>query len=147
VEAVLTVNHILVVEDDPSISEWICDYLSKHGYEVSVADRGDLAIDQIAEDKPDLVLLDILLPEKNGFDVCKEVRSFYDAPILMITACGEEADEVKGLELGADDYMTKPLRLRALLARIQMLLKRYQSNNEAQQILDFGNFRNIDINE
>ena len=86
-------------------------------------------------------MLDILLPKKNGFDVCKEVRAYYDAPILMITACSEEADEVKGLELGADDYMTKPLRLRALLARIQMLLRRNQSNNEALQILEFGNSR------
>jgi len=125
------VAHILVVEDDQSISEWICDYLIGHGYEVSIADRGDIAVDLIAEDKPDLVLLDILLPEKNGFDVCKEVRAFYDAPILMITACSQEADEVKGLELGADDYITKPVRLRALLARIQILLKRDVSNTDA----------------
>lgn len=134
-------EHILVVEDDPSISEWICDYLTHHGYEVSVADRGDTAVDLIAEDKPDLVLLDILLPEKNGFDVCREVRAFYNAPILMITACSEEADEVKGLELGADDYLAKPIRLRALLARIQMLLRRDQSHTAALQVLEFGNSR------
>lgn len=134
-------EHILVVEDDPSISDWLCDYLSHNGYQVSVADRGDYAVELIAEDKPDLVLLDILLPEKNGFDVCKEVREFYDAPILMITACGEEADEVKGLELGADDYLAKPIRLRALLARIQSLLRRDHSATEALHILEFGNSR------
>ncbi len=133
--------HILVVEDDKSISEWICDYLTTHGFEVSVADRGDMAVQLIAEDKPDLVLLDILLPGKNGFEVCKEVRAFYDAPILMITACNQEADEVKGLELGADDYITKPLRLRALLARIQILLKKDNVNAEPLQVLEFGTAR------
>lgn len=133
--------HILVVEDDESISEWISDYLIGHGFEVSVADRGDIAVELIAEDKPDLVLLDILLPEKNGFEVCKEVRTFYNAPILMITACSQEADEVKGLELGADDYITKPVRLRALLARIQILLKKDNHNTESLQVLEFSNSR------
>lgn len=134
-------QHVLVVEDDKSISDWICDYLNRHGYEVSVADRGDVAVELIATDKPDLVLLDILLPEKNGFTVCKEVRAFYNGPILMITACGQEADEVKGLELGADDYITKPLRLRALLARIQILLKKGAGNIDTLQVLEFDNAR------
>lgn len=138
-EAVLVMEHILVVEDDPSISEWISDYLSGHGYEVSVANRGDIAVELIEEDQPDLVLLDIMLPEKNGFEVCKEVRAFYDAPILMITACGEEADEVKGLELGADDYITKPVRLQALLVRIKALLRR--DKPDAKTHLTFGNAR------
>ena len=71
--------------------------------------------------------------------MCKEVRTFYNGPILMITACSQEADEVKGLELGADDYITKPVRLRALLARIQILLKKNASNNESLQVLEFGN--------
>ncbi|MCL4149132.1 UNVERIFIED_CONTAM: hypothetical protein GTU68_043201 [Idotea baltica] len=134
-------EHILVVEDDPSISEWISDYLTGHGYEVSVANRGDVAVELIAEDQPDLVLLDILLPEKNGFEVCQEVRGFYKAPILMITACGEEQDEVKGLELGADDYVTKPVRLRALLARIQSLLRREVAEDGKLPALEFGNAR------
>lgn len=133
--------HILVVEDDESIAEWICDYLTGHGFEVSVANRGDIAVDLIKTDKPDLVLLDILLPKKNGFEVCKEVRAFYSGPILMITACSQEADEVKGLELGADDYITKPVRLRALLARIQILLKKNVSNSDALQVLEFGHSR------
>jgi len=135
------VPHILVVEDDQSISDWICEYLNTHGFEVSIANRGDIAVELIAEDKPDLVLLDILLPEKDGFEVCKEVRAFYDAPILMVTACSEEADEVKGLELGADDYITKPVRLRALLARIQILLNKTNISSEPIQILKFGNAR------
>ncbi len=134
-------EHILVVEDDPSISNWISDYLSARGFEVTVANRGDIAVELIEEDKPDLVLLDILLPEKNGFEVCKEVRTFYEAPILMITACSQEADEVKGFELGADDYITKPVRLRALLARIQILLKRAHATKDTPKVLDFGKAR------
>lgn len=134
-------SHVLIVEDDLSISRWISDYLTGHGFEVTLANRGDVAVDLIAEDKPDLVLLDILLPEKNGFDVCKEVRAFYDAPIMMITACSEEADEVKGLQLGADDYITKPVRLRVLLARIQLLLSRRNSKAGKDHVLEFGDSR------
>ena len=117
-------EHILVVEDDASIAEWISDYLTHHGYQISVANRGDTAVELIAEDKPDLVLLDIMLPEKNGFEVCKEVRHFFYGPILIMTACNEDADEVLGLELGADDFISKPVKLRVLLARIKALLRR-----------------------
>ena len=117
-------EHILVVEDDPSLSEWISDYLVDHGYEVSVANRGDVAVELVEADQPDLVLLDIMLPIKNGFDVCKEIRRFYASPILMMTACVEESDEVLGLELGADDYLSKPIKPRILLARIKALLRR-----------------------
>lgn len=131
-------EHILVVEDDSSISKWVSDYLIGHGFEVSVANRGDVAVELIAEDQPDLVLLDIMLPEKSGFEICKEVRAFYKAPILMVTACGEEADEVKGLECGADDYITKPVRLRALLARIKVLLRKDKIENDASHLLKYG---------
>jgi len=118
------VENILVVEDDPSLSEWIFDYLTEHGFQVTLANRGDTAIELIEADMPDLVLLDIMLPEKNGFEVCKEVRKFYPSPILMVTACSEESDEILGLELGADDYINKPVRPRVLLARIKSLLRR-----------------------
>ncbi len=117
-------EHILVVEDDPSLSAWISDYLCSHGFQVSVANRGDVAVELIEADMPDLVLLDIMLPAKNGFDVCKEVRRFYPRPILMMTARTEELDEVLGLELGADDYVSKPVKPRVLLARINALLRR-----------------------
>lgn len=117
-------DNILVVEDDASLAEWICDYLSNHGYLVTVANRGDTAVELIAIDSPDLVILDIMLPGKNGFDVCKEVRQFYSSPILMMTACDEEADEVLGLELGADDYIAKPVKPRIMLARVKALLRR-----------------------
>ena len=114
----------MLVEDDASLAEWIADYLSSQGYQVTVASNGIDAVTLIAEDQPDLVLLDISLPGQDGFDVCREVRAFYNHPILMMTARLEEADEVLGLELGANDYITKPIRPRALLARIKGLLKR-----------------------
>lgn len=117
-------EHILVVEDDASLAEWICDYLGTHGYQISTANSGSAAVKLIADDTPDLVLLDILLPEKNGFEVCKEVRAYYKRPILMMTASGDEVDEVLGLELGADDYINKPVKPRVLLARIKALLRR-----------------------
>jgi len=133
-------EHILLVEDDPSQSAWISDYLSEHGFQVSIADRGDTAIELIKADMPDLVILDILLPMKNGFDVCKEVRAFFPKPILMVTACTEEADEVLGLELGADDYLGKPIRLRVLLARIMALLRR-GTEHEQLNIRTFDKLR------
>ena len=131
-------EHILVVEDDVSLSEWISDYLISNGFEVSVANRGDTAVELIKIDQPDLVLLDIMLPEKNGFDVCREVRQFYPSPILMMTAGSEETDEVLGLELGADDYINKPVRPRVLLARINALLRRQEDRQQHQQQLLFG---------
>jgi two-component system OmpR family response regulator/two-component system response regulator RstA len=110
---------------------WISDYLSDHGYEVSIANRGDTAVELIEADTPDLVVLDIMLPEKSGFEVCKEVRAFYENPILMLTAYTEESDEVLGLELGADDYLAKPVKPRVLLARVNALLRR--KNEKTQQ--------------
>ena len=132
--------HILVVEDDPSLSVWICDYLIDHGYAVSIANRGEAAIDLIREDNPDLVLLDIMLPEKSGFDVCKTVRPSFHNPILMLTACTEETDEILGLELGADDYLSKPIKPRILLARVKALLRREYSENN-NNVLVFGDLR------
>jgi len=132
------VENILVVEDDPSLSEWIFDYLTEHGFQVTLANRGDTAIELIEADMPDLVLLDIMLPEKNGFEVCKEVRKFYPSPILMVTACSEESDEILGLELGADDYINKPVRPRVLLARIKSLLRRNDTPIKMSGVKTFG---------
>ncbi len=126
------IEHILVVEDDPSLCEWISDYLIDHGYQVSTANRGDTAVELIKIDQPDMVVLDIMLPALNGFDVCKTVRPFYNKPILMLTACNEELDEVLGLELGADDYLNKPVKPRVMLARIKALLRRKQEQQNTQ---------------
>lgn len=122
----LKAPHVLLVEDDESLATWIADYLTSQGYELSLATNGIDAVTLIQEDQPDLVLLDVNLPGKDGFDVCREVRAFYHHPILIMTARLEETDEVLGLEMGADDYITKPVRPRALLARIKGLLKRDQ---------------------
>ena len=136
--------HIMLVEDDMSLAEWCSDYLTEHGYLVTLVNRGDVAIELIKTDNPDLVVLDIMLPVKDGFDVCREARNFYHGPILMMTARDQEMDEVLGLELGADDYVTKPVKPRVLLSRIKTLLRRSNTpsdvacSNENQ--IQFGQF-------
>lgn len=135
-------THILVVEDDASLASWIADYLIDNHYSITVANRGDEAINMIEADQPDLVILDVNLPEKNGFEVCCAVRKFYSNPILMLTARGEENDEVLGLESGANDYLVKPVRPKALLARISSLLQKGKKNNS--NFIEYGNLK-IDL--
>lgn len=139
----------MLVEDDMSLAEWFSDYLTEHGYLVTLVNRGDTAVELIREDQPDLVVLDIMLPVKDGFDVCREVRGFYQGPILMMTARDQEMDEVLGLELGADDYVTKPIKPRAMLSRVKALLRRVnnkeQSLPESENCLQFGQFH-LDAN-
>lgn len=121
-------KHIMLVEDDMSLAEWFSDYLNEQGYLVTLATRGDVAIELIAADQPDLVILDIMLPVKDGFEVCQAIRQSYQGPILMMTARDHETDEVLGLELGADDYVVKPVKPRVLLSRIKALLRRYTAS-------------------
>ena len=128
-------KHILVVEDDTSLAEWISDYLLDHGYGVTVASQGDFALEMIADEMPDLVLLDVMMPVKNGFDVCKEARAFYTGPILFMTACVEDGDEIRGLDAGADDYLTKPIRPQVLFARIKALLRRVSDEEQKLQLV------------
>lgn len=124
--------NILLVEDDKSLSDWICDYLSNKGFNVTQCYRGDDAVDLILNTKPDVVILDGMLPGLDGFEVCKTVRQEYNGSILMLTARDEEIDEVLGLELGADEYILKPVRARALYTRINRCLSRKDEtiNNE-----------------
>ncbi|KUM03599.1 winged helix-turn-helix domain-containing protein [Chromobacterium subtsugae] len=117
-------QHILIVEDDARLAELIAAYLTKHGYQVSLHGRGDTAPAAILDTRPDLVVLDVMLPGKEGFDVCRDVRPHYGGRILMMTARDEDVDEILGLELGADDYLAKPVEPRRLLARIRALLRR-----------------------
>jgi len=117
-------NRVLLVEDDAPLASMVADFLSPHGFEVSIEGRGDTAVDRITKENPDAVLLDVNLPGLDGFSVCKAVRSGYRGAIIMLTARGEEIDEVLGLESGADDYMAKPVRPRALLARLRTHLRR-----------------------
>ncbi len=115
---------VLIVEDDASLAAMVSDFLSSNDFAVSTESHGDKAVDRILSDQPDVVLLDINLPGLDGFGVCKAVRSRYAGAILILTASGDEVDEVVGLELGADDYMAKPVRPRALLARVRSHLRR-----------------------
>ena len=127
-------THILVVEDDDSLGRWIVDYLSDNGMLASRATDGDVALDLLREDQPDLVLLDINLPGRDGFAVCRAAREFYQRPILMLTAREDEEDEIIGLEAGATDYLIKPVRPRALLTRIQLLLNDSQPAQQLEAI-------------
>ena len=115
---------ILIVDDDTNISELISLYLNKEGYETREVASGKLALEVFEEYKPDLVLLDIMLPGADGYDVCKEIRKTSRTPIIMLTAKGEVFDKVLGLELGADDYMVKPFDPKELMARVKAVLRR-----------------------
>ncbi|MBP3886680.1 MAG: response regulator transcription factor [Cellulosilyticum sp.] len=115
---------ILVVDDDTNISELISLYLNKEGYETREVANGRLAVEVFEEYRPDLVLLDIMLPGMDGYDVCKEIRKTSRTPIIMLTAKGEVFDKVLGLELGADDYMVKPFDPKELMARVKAVLRR-----------------------
>ncbi|MFS4582777.1 response regulator [Phaeobacter sp. C3_T13_0] len=115
---------ILVVDDDPDILEMTGFAVQKAGYETLFASDGLDALDTNQQERPDLIVLDIGLPEKDGLEVCREIRKFSDVPILFLTARDDEIDRIVGLELGADDYLTKPFSPRELVARIKVILKR-----------------------
>lgn len=117
-------NKILVVDDERPISDIIKFNLEKEGYKVVVAEDGQQAINMTYEHKPDLIILDIMLPIIDGFSVCKKLRENISTPIIMLTAKEEEVDKVLGLELGADDYMTKPFSVRELMARVKANIRR-----------------------
>ncbi len=120
-------TRILLVEDDVKLAALMQDFLqAAGGYVVEVEHRGDAAVERVLREVPDLVVLDIMLPGKDGLTVCRELRPRYDGPIIMLTALGDEIDEVVGLELGADDYLAKPSSPRRLLARIKTLLRRVE---------------------
>ncbi len=119
---------ILLVEDDQRLSDLISEYLVKQGLLVEVEYRGDTAVQRILDLQPDLVILDLMLPGLDGLEVCRQVRPKFQAPILMLTARDEDVDQIVGLEIGADDYVIKPVQPRILLARIRTLLRRNQTS-------------------
>lgn len=122
-------HNILIVEDEEKMREGLKDNLEFEGYDVSMAADGEIAWQLIQKNKYDLILLDVMLPKMSGFEICKNTRNAgISTPIIMLTAKGEEIDKVLGLELGADDYITKPFSLRELLARIKAILRRSQDN-------------------
>ncbi|HCM90372.1 MULTISPECIES: response regulator YycF [Vagococcus] len=133
---------ILVVDDEKPISDIVKFNLSKEGYEVFTAFDGEEAVEMVSEVEPDLILLDLMLPKKDGLEVCREVRKNYDTPIIMVTAKDSEIDKVLGLELGADDYVTKPFSNRELVARVKANLRRH-GNTAAKVEEDNNNELNI----
>jgi len=117
-------NKVLIVEDDANLLETLKYNLRKEGYDVVTASDGEQAIEVARREKPDLIILDIMLPRISGFEVCRILRKEMTAPILMLTAKADEMDKIVGLEIGADDYMTKPFSMRELLARARAMLRR-----------------------
>ncbi len=131
---------VLVVEDDPAILRGLTDNLMFEGYEVANATDGELAYRLQREQEPDLIVLDLVLPRMSGLELCRKLRSEgIQTPILMLTARGEESDRVIGLDLGADDYMTKPFSVRELMARVRALLRRTEPRSNPLDKLRFGN--------
>jgi len=132
-------SKILVVDDERPIAEILKFNLDKEGYDVSLAFDGKEALDKALNESPDLIILDIMLPVMDGFDVCREIRKSSRVPILMLTAKDSEIDKVLGLELGADDYVTKPFSPREITARVKAILRRSQAGpRDDDQITRFG---------
>ncbi|MDR1163132.1 MAG: winged helix-turn-helix domain-containing protein [Candidatus Accumulibacter sp.] len=139
-------THILLVEDDLRLVELTAEYLRKNGFKVTTETRGDAAENRILAENPDLVVLDVMLPGKDGFEICRSIRPKYKGVILMFTARDEDLDQILGLELGADDYIAKPAQPRLLLARIKALLRRFTPaegvppSSDGANELSFGSF-------
>lgn len=137
-------NKILIVDDDVNICELLRLYLEKNGFATVLAHDGQTAVRVFNETKPDLILLDIMLPLLDGWQVCREIRKIADTPIIMLTAKGETFDKVLGLELGADDYITKPFDTKEIIARIKAVLRR--ANKTANNDLQIVEFDNLCVN-
>jgi DNA-binding response OmpR family regulator len=132
---------VLLVEDDVALAELVQEYLQHHEFEVSLEHRGDTAPERVRRDNPDILVLDLNLPGRDGLDICRELRMEYQGPIVMFTARDEDVDEIVGLELGADDYLTKPVEPRVLLARLRSLLRRFrhsENDGHGEDQLHFG---------
>ena len=130
-------ERILLIEDDPRLAEMVSEYLGEAGFRVSIATAGRAGLERLAREPFDALVLDLMLPDMNGLDVCRELRAKSDTPVLMLTARGDAADRIVGLELGADDYLPKPFQPRELLARLRAILRRGKSAATAK-LLRFG---------
>lgn len=120
-------DHIFIVEDEPKLSRLLADYLRQSGYTPHIIERGDEVIPRVRSDPPAAILLDVMLPGKDGLAVCRELRTFSNVPVLMVTARVEEVDRLVGLELGADDYICKPFSPREVVSRVKAVLRRAQA--------------------
>ncbi len=145
--------HIVLVEDDQRLRELVQQYLLKNGFTVTAMADGRQLLSTVQQSQPALVILDIMLPGADGFELCRQIRRFYAGPLLFMTAKNEAIDQVLGFELGADDYVIKPVEPRILVARINALLRRsYSHSHEQQEDLVFGSLsinkraRRVDLN-
>ncbi|MHB1316106.1 MAG: response regulator transcription factor [Christensenellales bacterium] len=138
-------NRVLIIDDDRNICQLIEIYLKNEGYGVSAAYRGDEGLAMIKKDPPDIVILDIMMPGMDGYQVCREIRSAYDIPIIMLTAKSDTFDKVLGLELGADDYLSKPFDPKELIARIKAVQRRYSLKDASSQE-EKVTYENLEIN-
>ena len=140
---------ILVVDDDANICELLRLYLTKEGYQVTTAGDGEEGLEKFNQIKPDMVLLDVMMPRMDGLEVCRRIRKAGNTPVMMLTAKGETFDKVLGLELGADDYMVKPFDAKEVVARIKAVLRRCQTTSAAAEstegVIEFDNLR-LDMN-
>ena len=130
-------TRIMVVDDDPNIRELVRLYLEKEGFEIVTAERGDEAVKLFRASPPNLMLLDVMLPGMDGWQVCREVRKISNIPIIMLTAKDETFDKVLGLELGADDYIVKPFDMKELVARSKAVIRRFQAADTPENELVF----------
>lgn len=132
-------DEVLIVDDDTRLAAMVSDYLSGNGFSVASASTGLAGVAEVRRRTPDAVILDIMMPDIDGFEACRQIRGFSDVPILMLTAKGDELDRIVGLEIGADDYLPKPFNPRELLARLKAILRRRGgAATESRRILRFG---------
>lgn len=135
-------NRILIVEDEPALANVVKDYLKNELFDVEICTEGDKAIEVFNKYRPSLLILDLMLPGMNGYEICKNVRMTSVIPILILSAKTDEFDKVMGLNLGADDYLTKPFRPKELVARVNALIRRSQVFNKNNlEVIDVGNIR------
>ena len=137
---------VLIADDNKQIVSILSEYCKKNNFIVSTVFNGEDALKEVEENKFDIVLLDVMMPKKDGFDVCREVRKFSNVPIIMITARGEDYEKIMGLEIGADDYIVKPFSPGEIIARINAILRRITpKNDDSKKIFSFDNLE-IDLN-
>ena len=142
----MAAEKILIVDDEKNICDLLRMYLEKDGFRTIIANNGRAALQLFREREPDLVLLDIMLPELDGWQVCREIRKVSDKPIIMLTAKGETFDKVLGLELGADDYVTKPFETKEVVARVKAVLRRAGGENKPDKDIKEVEYDNLVVN-
>ena len=128
-------SKILIIEDEEAIADLEKDYLELSGFEVEIANRGDVGLEKALKEEYDLIILDLMLPEVDGFDICRQVREEKNIPIIMVSAKKDDIDKIRGLGLGADDYMTKPFEIRELLMRIQAISRRSNHQDTSHPVV------------